>query len=254
MNCELSERDELDAHQKLVKSIIHLADSLNLNTFKTTMTILDELVPTCVELDFNKLRSPDIKFTNQKLYRELKHAKRVSIHARELAKSLSYTQEAIKEIEIGGFLHDLGKLVIDEHILYKIDCLSPAEWKTIQGHASLGGELLSFSNQFSRFIPIAEQHHERWDGTGYPNGIRGSEIHLFARQISIVDAFDAMTCNRSYHQCISQELAIEEIARCSGTQFDPYLAEVFINQISTQHQSFKNDLLKKTCIHTHSDR
>lgn len=253
MNCEISGRDGFDDHQKLVKTIIHLADDLNLNNFKAAMSILDQLIPICIKLDFNRLRSPEIKSINRKLYRELKHAKRVSIHARELAKSLACTQEAIKDIELGGFVHDIGKLVIDELVLYKKDRLSPQEWKTIQAHALSGGELLSFSKQFSCFIPIAEQHHERWDGTGYPKGIKGSRIHFYARLISIVDAFDAMTCNRSYNKCIPQLLAIEEIARCSETQFDPYMAEVFINQIST-HQSYNEEFLEKPRIYKQSDR
>lgn len=252
MNCRLSGRNEFDDHQKLLKTIIHLADCLALSNYKAAMSILDQLIPICMELDFNKLRSPEIKFINRKLYRELKHAKRVSIHARELAKSLAYTQDAIEDIEIGGFVHDIGKLVIDELVLYKKDRLTLQEWKTIQAHALSGGELLSLSKQFSRFIPIAEQHHERWDGTGYPKGIKGSRIHFSARLISIVDAFDAMTCNRSYNKCIPQSLAIEEIARCSATQFDPHMAEVFINQISI-HQTYNEEFLEKPRIHKQSD-
>jgi len=252
MNCEHSGRNEFDDHQKLVKKIIHLSDCLNTSNFKAAMSILDQLIPICMELDFNRLRLPEIKLTDRKLYRELKHAKRVSIHARELAKALACTQEAIKDIEIGGFVHDVGKLIIDELVLYKKDRLSPQEWKTIQGHALSGGKLLSFSKQFARFIPIAEQHHERWDGSGYPKGIKGSKIHYSARLISIVDAFDAMTCNRSYHKCIPPLLAIEEIARCSATQFDPYMAEVFISQIST-HQSYNEAFLEKPRIYKQSD-
>lgn len=236
MNCELSGKNDYEDRSTLVKKIAELSDYLYLNNPKAVMNIIDELIPVCINKEFEELRSPIIKFINQKIYRELKHAKRVSILAGELAKSLSYSHEVIKDIEIGGFLHDLGKLFIDETILYKEEYLSIEEWETIQEHATIGGSLLSLS-QYSRFIPMAEQHHERWDGMGYPKGIKGSNIYFSARLISIVDAYDAMTCNRSYQKCITPFLAIEEIYRCSGTQFDPDMAAVFIDQFSDHSEN-----------------
>ncbi|AFA48519.1 HD-GYP domain-containing protein [Acetobacterium woodii] len=229
MNSERSGKNKYDDRSTLVKTIAELSDYLYLNNAKAAINIIDELIPVCIDKTLEELRSPIIKFINQKIYRELKHAKRVSVLAGELANSLSYSHEVIKDIEIGGFMHDLGKLFIDETILYKEEYLSTEEWKTIQKHASIGASLLSMS-QYSRFIPMAEQHHERWDGMGYPNGLSGSAIHFSARLISIVDAYDAMICNRSYQKCITPFLAMEEIYRCSGTQFDPDMAAVFINQ------------------------
>ena len=240
MNSELTGRNKYD-RSSLVKKIAELSDYLYLNNEKAVINMIDELIPVCIEKKLEELRLPIIKFINQKIYRELKHAKRVSVLAGELAKNLSYSHEVIKDIEIGGLIHDLGKLFIDETILYKEEYLSHEEWKTIQGHASIGASLLSFS-QYACLIPMAEQHHERWDGLGYPKGLEGPDIHFSARLISIVDAYDAMTCNRSYQKCITPFLAIEEIYRCSGTQFDPEMATVFINCFFEQLIQYNEDL------------
>lgn len=126
-----------------------------------------------------------------------------------------------------GLLHDVGKLLISDRILVKPSSLTPEEYRAIQNHAEFGKNILSQYPAFSEVSEIVAQHHERWDGLGYPAGLRGEQIHPLARAISILDAFSAMVMDRPYHRGISEESALTEIERCSGTQFDPYYVERF---------------------------
>lgn len=208
-----------------------LSNSLHRKDWGKSMKILDNLVPDCLDNNYSYLKSELIKKINPQIYREFKHAKRVSLYAMKLAKSLTLSKLDINEVEQGGFLHDLGKLIIDQRILYKDDILSQHEWKIIHNHPRFGCELLSWSEHFKQLRPIIEQHHEHYDGSGYPKGLKGDEILYASRILSVVDAYDAMTCNRSYQRRIGSDAAIEEIKRCSGSQFDPEIAFVFIESV-----------------------
>ena len=123
-------------------------------------------------------------------------------------------------VRLGGSLHDLGKLAIPEEILQKPTSLSSAEWLVVQRHPQIGHRMLESLG----VEPIADwvlHHHERWDGTGYPNGVAGDAIPLGARIIFVADAFDSMTSNRLYKPPRSRNAAIAELERCAGTHFDP---------------------------------
>lgn len=127
-----------------------------------------------------------------------------------------------------SLLHDVGKLLISDRILVKPSSLTPQEYRAIQNHAEFGKNILSRYEAFAEVAEIVGQHHERWDGLGYPAGLSGEQIHPLARAISVLDAFSAMVMDRPYHRGIPEEEALLEIERCSGTQFDPSYAERFV--------------------------
>lgn len=163
--------------------------------------------------------------------REDAHSKRVSIICEEIGKAYNLSDDEIRELRIAGELHDIGKIAIDEVILSKSDKLSEAEWSQIKHHPETGYRLLATSGEYYSIAEYVLAHHERWDGMGYPKGLKGDAIHWKARIITIADAYDAMTCDRPYRKALSKELAVEEIKRNAGIQFDPDIAKVFIEKI-----------------------
>jgi hypothetical protein len=138
-------------------------------------------------------------------------------------------------IDVFEFPADIGKIGISETILNKPGRLDDFEWEQIKKHPEIGYRILVSSKEFSDIADFILMHHEKWDGTGYPKGLKENEILLPSRIISIADAYDAMTSERSYRNTIDKHSAIQEILRCSGTQFDPEIVKIFID-------NFKNDL------------
>jgi diguanylate cyclase (GGDEF)-like protein len=167
----------------------------------------------------------------EKSNREAIHSSRVSSICKEIASEMNFDNGAVNQMGIAGLIHDIGKIGIDEKILNKPGKLSINERKEIERHPEIGWRLLSSTNEFSELAQFVFNHHEKWDGSGYPNGLKGEEIPLEARIISVADAYDAMTSKRSYQDGMSKEEAIEELKRCSGTQFDPEIVDVFVNQV-----------------------
>jgi HD-GYP domain-containing protein (c-di-GMP phosphodiesterase class II) len=130
-----------------------------------------------------------------------------------------------------ALLHDIGKMGIPSQILKKTGPLTPEEWEEIRKHPSAGRAIIE-KTFLKNAGPIIEQHHERYDGTGYPLGLKGDEILIEARIISVVDAFDAMSSERPYRKAMTNDEIIAELRRCSGTQFDPKVVEALIDVIS----------------------
>ena len=130
-------------------------------------------------------------------------------------------------LRYGSLLHDIGKIGVPEGILGKTGPLTREEWEIVKTHPLIGGQICAPVKFLRKAIPLIEAHHERWDGTGYPRGMKGEEIPLQARIFSIVDAFDAMTSDRPYRTSLSFEVAVNEIVRASGTQFDPGVVRAF---------------------------
>lgn len=178
------------------------------------------------------IRSKTIDLIMNTLYeksrREMKHSKRVSKICKEIADKLGFNQDAINQIMIAGLLHDIGKMGIDEEILNKPGKLGPIEWKEIKRHPEIGYRILSSVNEFSEMARYVLEHQERWDGNGYPKGLKGKEISLEARIIAIADAYDAMTGDRTYREALNKEDAMNELISCAGTQFDPKIVKVFV--------------------------
>ncbi|MBI9093421.1 MAG: diguanylate cyclase [Sphaerochaeta sp.] len=160
--------------------------------------------------------------------REMEHSKRVGILAQRFGRHLGLPPEEVEALHTLGVFHDIGKIALATRILNKKSKLDADDWREIKRHPEIGFNILSSVNQY---VPIAEQvlcHHERWDGKGYPNQISGDLIPLYSRILALCDTFDAMTNFRAYRAGVSVENALEEIKRCSNTQFDPILAGRFI--------------------------
>jgi len=183
----------------------------------------------------SSMRSRTIDLISKTLFeksaREQVHSERVSILSVKLAELLGFSRDEMNAIELIGLMHDIGKIGIEDNILNKPSQLSSEEYFQIKKHPEIGARILSSVLEFSEISTSVLQHHEYWDGNGYPQGLKGEEIGIEARIISIADAYDAMTSHRTYSKQKSKEEAINEITRCSGTQFDPLLTKIFIDMI-----------------------
>jgi len=159
------------------------------------------------------------------------HSEKVMEYAVLIAKELNLADEEIETIRFAGLLHDIGKIGISEMILLKKDKLTEEEFEIISTHPRLGNFILSRVKYLQKIAPLTYHHHERWDGKGYPMGLKGEDIPLGSRILSVADTFDAITSSRSYRKAKSAEEAIEEIRKCAGTQFDPRVVEAFIRVV-----------------------
>jgi diguanylate cyclase (GGDEF)-like protein/PAS domain S-box-containing protein len=162
---------------------------------------------------------------------ERKHSDRVSRYCAMMGEKLNLSENERLELEFAGRMHDIGKITIPDHILNKPGKLTEDEWEIMKAHTTNGYQILRSADKYSKLAEYALTHHERIDGKGYPQGLKGDEIPLFSRIISICDAYEAMTSDRSYRKAFTKEVAIEELKRCAGTQFDSKLVNVFINEV-----------------------
>lgn len=167
------------------------------------------------------------------------HSDRVSEYSVLIGEKLGLPAEQIKTLRIGGLFHDIGKIGIPDSILLKPAKLIDEEYSQIKNHPSIGAHILGSAAIFQDIIPIVKHHHERYDGNGYPSKLKGEEIPYLARIAAVADTFDAMTSRRSYRGPIDVEHVKEEIKRCEGTQFDPQIAEVFIEILNNDFDKIK---------------
>jgi putative nucleotidyltransferase with HDIG domain len=157
------------------------------------------------------------------------HIRRVQQYATGLAKAIGVSEPAqIKAIEAASLLHDMGKLAVPEYILNKPGSLTPAEFEKMKLHASVGADILSAIDFPYPVVPIVRHHHESWDGSGYPDGLSGSQIPIGARILSVVDCFDALTSDRPYRPRLSDAEAIEILMDRRGRMYDPIIVDAFI--------------------------
>src|SRR5690606_13716278 len=154
------------------------------------------------------------------------HSERVALLTRQLAREMRLPEQSVERFYMAGLLHDVGKIGVPERVLQKEGKLTDEEFGLIKKHPEIGARILSDIKQIEDILPGVLHHHERWDGRGYPHGLAGKDIPLMGRVICLADAFDAMTSNRTYRKAMPLEVAMEEIRRTAGTQFDPELAEV----------------------------
>jgi len=187
-----------------------------------------------------KTISTIIKTLHEKNHREEQHSQRVSAICRSIGEAIGLPEHKIEELKSVGLLHDIGKIALDETVLNKGDRLNAEEWKEIRRHPEIGYRILSTVNEMAEMAEYVLHHHERWDGLGYPRGLKGEEISLAARIIAIADAFDAMTAYRTYRQRLSEAEAAAEIWRCAGSQFDPEIARVFVEKVIPQQWTWRN--------------
>ena len=156
------------------------------------------------------------------------HVERVAFLARWLAEALHWPEKNLRALEFGARLHDIGKIIVPDHILNKPGTLTPEEWELMKRHTLAGAKILSDINHLKISIPYVLYHHEQWDGRGYPHGLQGRKIPLEGRLLAIVDVYDALTSKRPYHPARPHGEVIQYLRMCAGRQFDPDLTGVFI--------------------------
>ncbi|HBF38692.1 MAG TPA: sensor domain-containing diguanylate cyclase, partial [Firmicutes bacterium] len=159
------------------------------------------------------------------------HSQRVSELCKSMGEVLGLFDQDIEELKTVGLIHDIGKVAIGESILTKLGKLTDIEWKEIKRHPEVGYRILSTVNDLSKMAEYVLAHHERWDGGGYPKGLKGEAIPLQSRIITIADAYDAMTNERTYRDLLSKSVAITELQKNAGKQFDPELLKTFIEKV-----------------------
>ncbi len=172
-----------------------------------------------------------INTLHEKSHREELHSRRVSELAVRLGESYGLNQKELGELKTVGLLHDIGKIAVDKSILEKKGKLNEEEWESIRRHPETGWRILGTVGELGELSNAVLYHHEQVDGTGYPHGIKGDAIPLYARIIAVADAYDAMTAARSYRLQVSEKEAASEIKRYSGSQFDEKLARLFLEKV-----------------------
>ncbi|MEA2486051.1 MAG: hypothetical protein QOD46_1162, partial [Actinomycetota bacterium] len=160
------------------------------------------------------------------------HAKRIPDLVLGLASAMHLSPEFRRSLRLGSILHDVGKIGVPDSILLKPASLSEPEWEIMRGHPTIGERMLKPIEFLLPALPIIRHHHERWDGRGYPDGLAKEDIPLGARMVAVCDTFDAMVSDRPYRSGVSIAEAVEEILRCSGTQFDPACAKLLVDMVT----------------------
>jgi diguanylate cyclase (GGDEF)-like protein/putative nucleotidyltransferase with HDIG domain len=203
------------------------------NRVEAYHSILEDLQSNMIEIDNETIASIKtlIAVINAKDKYTYGHVERVVFYCTLLAEKLGLNDKDKKNLIYSAYLHDVGKINIPEEILMKTDPLTKEEWEIMKNHPQKAVEIIENINSLKDMVPIVLQHHERYDGTGYPNGLKGEEINYLARMLTIVDSFDAMTSIRPYQPRKSSNQAIRELIKCSGTQFDSEIVSDFINAI-----------------------
>ncbi|MGG7056880.1 diguanylate cyclase [Clostridium tertium] len=228
---------------ELIKSAddaLYRAKFFNKNRVETYISILDELKAEIDEKDIELVTSIKtlISVINAKDRYTYGHSERVVFYSRLLADKLELSNEDKNLLIYGSYMHDIGKINISQDILIKKMPLTNEEWEQLKRHPEDGIEIIKPVKSLKDIIPIILHHHEKYDGTGYPYKLKGEEIPYLARVLTVVDSFDAMTSNRPYNVRKTYDEAIIELKKYSGTQFDPEIANKFIEVI----QEYKDKL------------
>lgn len=232
--CEKS--DKFDQLLLLIESGIKAISQMN-----TIKEINDELKDTYDKLERAYMESiQTLRYTVEAKDTYTRgHSDRVSEFSILIGKHLGLSNEDLKVLQIGGLFHDIGKIGVPDSILLKEGKLTDDEYSEIKNHPTIGAHILSNATIFQNIIPIVKHHHEKYDGNGYPSKLKGEDIPYFARIAAIADTFDAMTSKRTYRDALPLEVVIAEIERCKGTQFDPKLADVFLDILKNNYDEVK---------------
>jgi HD-GYP domain-containing protein (c-di-GMP phosphodiesterase class II) len=172
------------------------------------------------------------------------HADRVSLLTGEIAQQLGCSEDVIRDIQLGSVLHDIGKIVIPDHILFKPGTLTAAEYSEVKRHPTAAVDIISHVDRFANLIPIVECHHEWYNGKGYPKKLKNEDIPLGARIISVADCYDAMTCPRPYRPRLSDEEAVKALRKGAGTQWDPAVVDAFLKVLKREAKMLENSLVQ----------
>lgn len=165
-------------------------------------------------------------------YETREHAERLKTISVIMGNCLNLSNSQIDELSLLSALHDIGKIAVPREILVKASPLNQEEWEAIRKHPEIGYRIALSTPELNSIAEYILYHHEKWDGSGYPRGLKGKEIPLLSRIISIVDAYDVITHSRPYKKALPHEEALRELQRCSGTHFDPELVEVYVNMFN----------------------
>lgn len=168
-------------------------------------------------------------------------SKRITYYSIQIARQLGLSTIDVGKIELAGMLHDIGMIGVSDEILYKIDALSQEEYDEIKKHITYSVKILEDIKQLKDVVEIIKYHHEKYDGTGYPYGIRGEDIPIGSRIIAVADAFDSVISNRIYRNSIDLNEAFSKIKEASGTQFDPVVVKAFGECFSSIETAVKDD-------------
>ncbi len=232
--CEKS--DKFDQLMLLIESAIK-----SIQQMREIRKINDELNQTYEELEKAYLEIVEtLRFTVEAKDTYTRgHSDRVSAYSVLIGEKLGLSEGDIKTLKIGGLFHDIGKIGIPDSILLKEDKLTDDEYSQIKNHPAIGAHILSSVSYFKDMIPIVRYHHERYDGKGYPERLSGENIPFLARIAAVADSFDAMTSKRSYRNSLSLDIVIDEIEKNKGTQFDPKIADIFLDILKNEPEKIK---------------
>lgn len=167
------------------------------------------------------------------------HSDRVSEYSELIGKYLNLSEDDLHKLKIGGLFHDIGKIGVPDSILLKTSRLTDDEYSEIKNHPSIGAHILSNASLFQDIIPIVKHHHERYDGFGYPGKLAGEDIPYLARIAAVADSFDAMTSKRTYRDSLPIDIVKQEIEKNKGTQFDPKIADVFLDILNNHYDEIE---------------
>ncbi len=224
------------------KGKIELSISLGYATKTEESKSMDELLKSAEEVMYTSkiLESRSIKSKTMNLIittlherspMDAQHSLNVSKLCKIFSKKLGLTEKDCSTLEILGNIHDIGKITISDSILNKKTSLDESEWKEVKKHSEVGYHILSSTHDLAFLADCVLFHHERYDGKGYPKGIKEKEIPFFSRVLSICDAYDSMVSGRPYKKSMTKKEIIKEFADCSGKQFDPELCIFFIERV-----------------------
>ena len=237
-----------DTYSSLVKRAdlaLYRAKYLRRNSVEVNTSVLEGFNISEDNHDFNEtLNSLKTLITviNSRDSYTYRHTERVVLLCKIMAEHLELPENDKRRLCYAAYLHDLGKINISKKILISEKKLTPSEWQELKHHPDEGADILSKVDGLNDIVPIVRQHHERYDGKGYPANLKGEEINYLARILTLADSFDAMTSRRPYQAAKTYTQAFEEIEKCSGTQFDPQLSKVFIEAIKTKCADNSYDL------------
>ena len=202
--------------QERLRNLISLQRELQKNYLETVMALAQAV----------EAKDPEIK----------RHLERSIKYATLIGRRFNLDKEDMDALKFGAILHDIGKIGVDGDILFKTGRLTPEEFEMVKKHPEMGTEIIKGVEFLKRAEPIILHHHERYDGKGYPQGLKGKEIPLLARIVSVVDAYEAMTSNRPYKKAKSKKEAEEELKRERGRQFDPEVVDIFLEILKEEEK------------------
>src|SRR6056297_292399 len=168
---------------------------------------------------------------NNKYDYERIHSERVSQYCLSIARTMNLSNKEVEEAKIAGALHDIGKIIVSPEILNKKDKLTKKEWEEVKKHPYTSYQLLKIVDEYTHVANAVLYHHEKLDGSGYPEGLKKDEIPLLSKIIAVADTYESMTAGRLYQKKKTKAEAIKELKKQSGTKFDKYIVDVFINKV-----------------------